>query len=110
MPVDLSLANKAGINAFAKLVFVMPLASNPASGMYMARADITIRPVDVALENGAILSSQATVLGIETSEFAVLPAPGDQVSYDGGATWFWVDDTDPDSATGMTLTLKAIDS
>jgi hypothetical protein len=109
MPVDLSLANRAGINAFARPMLVMPLASNPASGMYLARAVLTIRPDDITLENGAILASRSTTLGIETSEFAILPAPGDQVSYDNGATWYWVEDLDPDSATGMSLVLKAVE-
>lgn len=110
MPVDMDLALNAGMNAFAKILFIKPLASQPGEPVYMGRAVSTVRPVDIALEGGAVLSSQETKLGIRLVEYAIPPAPGDQVSMDAGATWNWIDDVDPDTENlGAYLALKAVD-
>lgn len=110
MPVDMDLALNAGMNAFARVMFIKPLASQPGEPVYMGRAASSVRPVDIALEGGAVLSSQETKLGIRFIEYAIPPAPGDQVSIDGGATWYWIDDIDPDSENlGGHLALKAVD-
>lgn len=111
MPVvNLDLALNAGMNAFSRVLLVKPLASQPGEPVYMGRAVSTVRPVDIALEGGAVLSSQETKLGIRLVEYTIPPKPGDQVSIDGGVTWHWVDDVDPDTENlGAYLALKALD-
>lgn len=110
MPVNLAIVDIAGQDAFGDIILINPLASNPSAPAYEGRGVQTRRPVDVALESGAVLSSLTHTVRLFRSEYLVEPVPGDQVSFDDGLTWEVIDDTDPDSGFGLLLTLKAVDA
>lgn len=107
MPVDFdSLVLKPAMDTFSKAMTVKPLASQPLAPSYAARGVWSKRPVDIATEGGAILSSEEKKIGIRLSEFVVPIAPLDQVKFDG--EWYWIDDVDEDGQGGASLSLKAI--
>lgn len=65
---------------FARPILVTPLASQPAAGAYQARGIYNHNRINVALEDGSILTEQETILDIRTAEFRVPPQQNDQVS------------------------------
>lgn len=114
MPVDLDLALRAGVDAFSRPITIYPLASRPGQPAYTARGVWRVRNVDVALQDGAVLSSDVLVLGVRLREFAVPPVKGDQVDVplSGLAPalgLYWIDDTDDDGEGGSMWTLKLVE-
>lgn len=107
MPVDFdTLVLKPAMDRFAKPIVIKPLASQPLAPAYTARGDWVKRPVDVPVEGG-VLSSEERVISIRISEFAIPPAPLDQVQFKG--EWYWIDDVDEDGEGQAKLALKAVD-
>jgi hypothetical protein len=98
-------------NTFARPITVNPVASMPGGAAYAARGIWTIRNIDIALEDGGILSSDTLTLGVRLLEFPVEPIKGDQVYIPahGSLTEIGVvtiDDTDDDGQGGSVWTLK----
>lgn len=68
MTVNLDLALGAGMRAFARPITVYPLASRPGAAPYPARGVYSARDVEVATEQGYILS-HVLKLGIRLADF-----------------------------------------
>jgi hypothetical protein len=76
------------------------------SGVYPARGVWRKRPIDLAMEGGAIISTEENKLGVRLSEFPVPPAPNDHVLVEG--QWHSIDDVDDDGQGGATWALKLV--
>ncbi len=94
------------MDAFAEDITVDARASRPGEPPYAARGSYHERAVDVALTDGAILSSAEKTLGVRLSEFVVPPAQGDLMILRGAT--FVVEDLDEDGQGGARLTLKEL--
>lgn len=93
---------------FARPIVVSPMKSQPGTLPYVARGIWEVRNIDVSLEDGSIMSSIVTTLGVRLAELpSPPPVPGDMVAVNGGT--FVIEDTDPDGQGGATWTLKALD-
>lgn len=109
-----ALVLKPAMNTFARPITVFPLASQPGAPAYPARAVWRLeRNVDLALEDGGVLSSDVLTLGARLSEFVVPPQAGDQVDVPlSGAMpalgLYYIDDTDDDGEGGTKWTLKQV--
>lgn len=98
---------------FARPITVDPIASVPDAPPYLAEGIWTSRPVDIAMEDGSIMSSQNHTLGIKADAFAVPIIQGDRVTIDAYMSLprigvCLVDDVDDDGQGGSVLTLKVI--
>ena len=99
---------------FGKPIIVTPLVSQPGVAPYSTKPDgvspltgiWSVKPIDVQMEDGSIMSSQTNRLGIRLSDFAVPIAPGDKLAVDG--VTYLVDDTDDDGQGATDLTLKQV--
>jgi hypothetical protein len=81
MGVDFStLVYSPAFDMFARPIVITPLASQPNGAAYNARGIYNHNRINVALEDGSILTEQETILDIRTAEFAVPPQQDDQVS------------------------------
>jgi hypothetical protein len=95
-------------NAFARPVtFTGVAAPSSARGIYDTVA------VDVAGEDGSVISDQRTVLDVREAEFTVLPIQGDTVDIPAfgnivAAGTFKVIDTDSNGGGELTLTLRRL--
>lgn len=107
MPVDFdSLVLRPAMDTFAVPLIIKPLASQPLSAAYPARGVWSKRPIDLAMEGGAVLSAEENKLGIRLNEFLIPPAPGDHVLVD--AKWHAIDDVDEDGQGGAVWSLKLV--
>jgi hypothetical protein len=72
---------------FARPVVVIPLASQPGLPSYTARGIYDTRAIDVAAQDGSIVSDQQTILDVRDEEFGVVPEQLDhiQIPYDSEA-------------------------
>lgn len=87
MALDFStLVYDPGYSVFARAVTINPSVSQPNQPSYAARGIFSTQPIDVATENGAILSDQVTILDILEREFAILPAQGDTINIPSSGT------------------------
>jgi hypothetical protein len=109
MPIDHStLVYLTVYNVFARPVTFSGGASpSGARGIYDTVA------VDVAAEDGSIISDQRTVLDIREAEFTMLPKQGDTVDIPAtgnivAAGSFMVIDTDSNGGGETTLTLRRL--
>lgn len=79
MPVDFSsLVLEPNMSWFGRDVMIDPITSQPGKMPYPAIGIYTSRPVLVQLDNGAVVQSHQTTLGIREIDFAVIPARGDR--------------------------------
>lgn len=83
---------------------VWPLASQPGHAPYSARGVWKFDHLDIALEDGAVLTSGKITMGIRFAEFAVVPIKGDKVRVDG--IDYVIDDVTEDGEGGGQLVLK----
>lgn len=100
-------------DAFARPVTVTPLVSRPGQPAYAARGVWSSKPVDVGMEDGAILSSQDHTLGVRLAEFAVPVAAGDRIEIPAAGSLpriglCLVEDTDDDGQGGAVWALKVV--
>jgi hypothetical protein len=99
---------------FARPVTITPLASQPGSPAYTARGIYDTRPVDVAAEDGSIISDQQTILDVRDAEFVKVPEQLDCIAIpfdvDGGPDLgeFEVVDTESNGGGETTLVIRKI--
>jgi hypothetical protein len=98
---------------FARPVVFTPVVSQPNAAAYEARGVFSTRTIDIAAEDGSIISDQQTILDILEMEFAVVPQQRDLVTIpaDGSIPAvgdFEVTNTWTDGGGETTLTLRAI--
>jgi hypothetical protein len=100
---------------FGKAATVLPFKSQPGAAPYIARGIWNVRAINIAMEDGAILSSQTNRLSIRISEFPTALLQGDYVILDQlpeqlgtalGGTSYVFDDDDPDGQGATDVTLK----
>ena len=111
------------IRAFGRPVTVTPKASQPNAAPYPACGIWTIQVQDVALDDGAVLSTRRLELGIRLRDFQFAPKQGDWIStcahelplaywegeFDPRANIdLLVDDFRPDGQGGAVLVLKRV--
>ena len=89
---------------FGRPVTIDPVKSQPGAAPYAARGIFTSRQQDVAFENGEVLSTQVTTLGIREAEYPVLPTRGDGCLIGGSA--YWVADISEDGQGQSVLALR----
>lgn len=94
------------MDAFAEDITVDPRVSRPGQPPYAARGSYHERAVDVALTDGAILSSAEKTLGVRLSEFEAPPVQGDLIVL--RHVMFMVEDLDDDGQGGTLITLKEL--
>lgn len=66
-------------NLLARQIVVTPVASQPGAGPYWARGIYNTDKIDVAAEDGSILTDHRTYVDVLEAEFGVVPVQGDQV-------------------------------
>lgn len=98
---------------FARPITVTPLVSQPGQPAYAARGVWNSKPINVALEDGSILSSQVHTLGIRKTEFPVPIRQGDRIDIDAVQSLprvglCAVEDTDEDGQGGVVISVKII--
>jgi hypothetical protein len=98
---------------FARPITVTPLVSQPGEPAYGARGIWSSKPVQVALENGALLSTKDLTLGIRLAEFTVPVKAGDQIEIDAHLSLprigvCEIENTSDDGQGGRELALKII--
>lgn len=98
---------------FARPVTVTPIKSQPGAPPFGARGIWNSKPVDVALADDGILSSQNHTLGIRGREYPIPLAQGDRVEIDAHLSLprvgiCAVEGTADDGQGDTTLTLKVI--
>jgi hypothetical protein len=104
---------------FARPITVTPLVSQPGEPAYGARGVWSSKPINVALEDGSILSSQVHTLGIRRNDrnsdgtpmFAMPIRQGDQIDIDAFQSLprvglCAVEDTDEDGQGGVIISVK----
>lgn len=109
MGIDFSAAVLApNMEVFAISVSIDPVKSQPGAQPYPARGIVTSRSMDVALENGEVVSSNQTTLGIRGIEYSVLPMRGDGCTINDGpqAGTYWIADITPDRQGKYDLLLR----
>jgi hypothetical protein len=67
-------------DAFSKPIIVTPLKSMPYRPAYAARGIWTVRHVDIALEDGGIMTSRTISIDVNLSELPVPILQGDQIA------------------------------
>lgn len=58
---------------------IIPAVSQPAAASYAARGILNTYDIDVAADDGSIVSEQRTIFDIRISEFSILPQQQDHV-------------------------------
>jgi hypothetical protein len=101
------------MSAFARPIIVKPMKSQPSRRPYEVQGILTIRNIDVQLDDNSIMSSQVITVGIRLSDFETPPAQGDQIDIPAYLSLpalgpHLVDDGDDDGNGGSVLTLKAM--
>lgn len=91
---------------FAQPVTVTPIVSQPGVAAYLARGVYALKPVDIALEGGGLISTQQRMLGIRLADFSTPPAQLDQIAMPQGT--FVIADIKPDGQGGADLWLRFI--
>ncbi len=106
---------------FSHPVTITPVVSDPNASPYEARGIWTIKVTDILTEDGGSFSNRKITLGIQLSEFEIVPKEGDWVSTPVShlplAYWqgdvlpnsvidFVIDDATPDGQGHSVLTLK----
>ena len=87
MPIDFSsLVYAPAYNTFARVIKVIPLASQPGGRPYDARGILDTAALDVGGLDETVISEQRIILDVRDAEFAVVPRQNDQVDIpaDGG--------------------------
>jgi hypothetical protein len=80
MGLDMSaLVKLPAMDVFARPIDVTPIASQPGAGAYRARGYLGTSQLDVAAEDGSVITDQQTYLDIRDAEFAVLPRQRDRI-------------------------------
>jgi hypothetical protein len=74
-----ALVYEPSFDLFARPITVNPLASQPGAPTYSARGIYHSDGVNVAMEDGSILSDQLTSLDILEAEFPVIPVQLDRI-------------------------------
>jgi hypothetical protein len=64
---------------FARQVTITPKVSQPGAGPYSARGIYDTEEIDVAAEDGSVVTDHRTILDIREVDFLVLPQQGDEV-------------------------------
>lgn len=67
------------MSAFARPIMVTPVVSQPGLPPFPSRGIWASKPVDIAMDDGSIASSQAHTLDVRVSEFSVPLAQGDRI-------------------------------
>ena len=107
MAVDFdTLVLGPSMDVFSEPITITPIVSQPGQPTYQARGVFSSRPVDIATEDGGVVSDMQTTLGIRLSEFVVPPSAGDQTTVKG--TLYTVEDPDEDGQGGSKLTLRKV--
>jgi hypothetical protein len=97
-------------NTFSRPVTFTPQGGSPFTG----RGIMDIDAIDVAAEDGSIISETRVVLDIRVEEFTVQPKQGDRVDVGGDPSGipeqgaFVIIDADPNGGGETTLTLRRI--
>lgn len=80
MALDMSaLVKLPAMDLFARPVDITPVASQPGAGSYRARGYLGTSQLDIAAEDGSVITDQQTYLDIREIEFAVLPRQRDRI-------------------------------
>jgi hypothetical protein len=80
MGLDMSaLVKLPAMDVFARPIDVTPVASQPGAGSYRARGYLGTSQLDVAAEDGSVITDQQTYLDIREIEFAILPRQRDRI-------------------------------
>ena len=80
MGLDMSALVKLPImDVFGRPIDVTPIASQPGAGSYRARGYLGTNDLDVAAEDGSVITDQTTFLDVRDNEFAVVPRQGDRI-------------------------------
>lgn len=95
------------MSVFGQPITVTPIASRPGAAAYQARGVYALKPVDVPLDNGTVLSTQQRTLGIRLVDFPAAPMQLDQIEMAQGT--FIVADIKLDGQGGADLWLRSID-
>jgi len=66
-------------NLLARAIVVTPAVSQPSAAPYWTRGIYNTEKLDVAAEDGSILTDHRTYVDVLEAEFAVVPVQGDQV-------------------------------
>ena len=66
-------------NLLARAIVVTPAVSQPSAAPYWTRGIYNPEKLDVAAEDGSILTDHRTYVDVLEAEFAVVPVQGDQV-------------------------------
>lgn len=78
MGLDMSaLVKLPAMDVFARPIDVTPIASQPGAGSYRARGYFGTNELEVAAEDGSVLTDQQTYLDIREVEFAIPPRQRD---------------------------------
>ena len=93
------------MTTFGRAVRIDPVKSQPGALPYAARGIFSSRDVDVVLDDGAVISSQETTLGIRMMEFPTMPVRGDIVTLDDG-TVYWIAEVNLDGQGGAKFILR----
>jgi hypothetical protein len=67
------------MDVFARPITVTPIASQPGAGSYPNRGYFGTSAIDVAAEDGSVISDQTTFLDIRDAEFAIVPVQLDVI-------------------------------
>lgn len=101
-----ALVVSVGQTVFGEPVSVWPKGNSSAA--YDARGSWSERPVDVALQDDLIASSQVKTLAIRRSEFRPEFGQGDHIVRLKTHARYIVDDVDDDGQGGSLVTLKSV--
>ena len=66
-------------NLLARAIVVTPAVSQPSAAPYWTRGIYNTEKLEVAAEDGSILTDHRTYVDVLEAEFAVVPVQGDQV-------------------------------
>jgi hypothetical protein len=66
-------------NLYARAIVVTPIASQPNVAAYSNRGIYNTEKLDVAAEDGSIVTEHRTYIDVREIEFDVVPIQGDQV-------------------------------
>jgi hypothetical protein len=80
MGLDMSaLVKLPAMDVFGRPIDVTPVASQPGAGRYRARGYLGTSELDVAAEDGSVITDQQTYLDVRDAEFAIVPRQRDRI-------------------------------
>lgn len=103
--IDFSaLVLRPAMAVFGRPITVTPTKSQPAAAPYPAVGVFRAQAIDLAMEDGQLVTTTKYTLGIRRSSFTIQVRAGDQIAFDDGRV-FTVDRYHPDGQGGADLTL-----